>query len=119
MITTKLIFGQECKCVIPFNNNSVKYSIIIKSCDNCAPIRNLGYRVMLMLSDNELKQITHMDKRCWSEWLSSEKTDWAANLLLYYIYSKDAFLLKNKNIYSWRKYLKKDDINYWHKKLSI
>ena len=47
--------------------------------------------------------------------LNNETTDYAANILLYYIYKRDAIvLLYNRDIRKWRDGMKSDDILYWN-----
>jgi hypothetical protein len=99
------------------NNKDLKYKIIILACDTCAPISNIGYRVLVVLSNNERKLVKKIKYDEWNLLLNSEKSDWAANLVLYNLFDKDAFLLaRNPSRNLWVKYLKKDDIEFWHKK---
>lgn len=95
------------------NNKSLDYSIVILSCDTCAPIKNIGYRVITNLNSSQEKIIKGITQDCWLQLLSDEKTDWAANLILYEIYKKDALLLSRSNELDWRKYLKKEDLEDW------
>ncbi len=90
------------------NNKSLKYQIIILACDTCAPISNIGYRVLVELSNNERKLIKKISYAEWMRLLISEKSDWAANLILYNLFDRDASLLARRDTRSlWLKYLKK------------
>ena len=51
--------------------------------------------------------------------LNDETTDYAANILLYYIYNREAIaLLYNRSFKDWRDGMKEDDILYWDKTLN-
>ncbi len=100
------------------DNDKIKYSIVIMSCDSCIPISNIGYRVKVQLSKNEMEIVKKLDYKNWIILLQNNKTDWAANLILYYINDRDASLLARRNKRElWVKYLKLDDIKYWEKAL--
>lgn len=100
------------------NNNKLKYSIVIMSCTNCAPIRNIGYRVVVELDEKEQKILKGIKIDTWKSLLQNDSTDWAANLILYSIYNKDAVALSmNDSIDLWKKDLKKDDLAFWRKQL--
>jgi hypothetical protein len=101
------------------SNDSIKYSIIITMPD----FENGDY-----ISDNILR-ITSIDssklawaqslsKKEWLTMLSNEKTDWAANLLLYQLNKRDALVFKIiKSRDSWIIKRRKADIAYWEKNL--
>ena len=65
--------------------------------DTCAPISNLGYRVMVELTDKEKGEAKKIHCKEWESLLNDVRRDWAANLILYYLYKKDAHLLARKN----------------------
>ena len=97
-------------------NEKFKYSIILMSCDTCVPISNIGYRVKVQLSKKEEETVRKITFDTWKELLNNHNSDWAANLILYSIYDKDAFLLsKNDKRDLWVKYLKKEDFLFWDK----
>ncbi|MGN6266191.1 MAG: hypothetical protein ACTHM5_10990 [Ginsengibacter sp.] len=99
-------------------NQKIKYSIVLMSCDTCVPIRNIGYRVIVELNKKHNSIVKKISKESWLKLLNNNCTDFAANLLLYSMYNKDALILsKNDSIESWRKYLKEDDLVYWSKHL--
>jgi hypothetical protein len=56
------------------------------------------------------------DSIFWINHLTNEKQDWATNLVLYYLYQKDAtglaYLFDSRS--KWLKF-KNDDISYWKK----
>lgn len=98
------------------NNEELKYSIKKVACDTCFPIRDIGYRVRVHLSSKQDSAIRNMSKVQWMSKLHDCNTDFAANILLYYLYDRDAFiLLYNSEIQDWRKAMKEDDIHYWEK----
>ena len=96
------------------NNNKIKYSIGNIACDTCVPIKSIGYRIFVSLNKKEQKIIKEIDKETWIYLLSNPKTDWAANLILYNLYNRDAFFLTKYNSRRlWLYILKKDDISFW------
>lgn len=100
------------------NNNKIKYSIVLTSCDTCIPITNIGYRVKVQLTKKEEIFVRKISSSTWDTLLNNINSDWAANLILYHIYDKDALLLsRNNNKELWTKYLKNDDISFWRQKL--
>ena len=100
------------------DNRTIKYKIMKVACDTCVPIRNIGYRVRISLSAQEDSLIRHISKGQWFSMLSSKRTDFAANLLLYRLYERDALvLLYVKNASDWRLSMKADDLHYWQQTL--
>lgn len=96
------------------NNKKIKYYIGLVACDTCAPIINIGYRVVVELSEKEQEIIKKINSKTWLKLLNNDSTDYAANLILYDIYDKDALILSmydSKEL--WNKYLKKDDLEHW------
>ena len=104
---------------VPFiNNRTIKYNILLVACDTCAPIHDIGYRVRISLSAKEDSIIKHISKRQWLSMLNDKKTDFAANLLLYRLYAREAILfLDVKDASDWRLSLKDDDLYYWRRTL--
>jgi len=101
------------------SNEKIKYSIVLKSCVTCVPISNIGYRVRVHLSKEEEVKVRNITSETWKVLLNNSNSDWAANLILYSIYDKDAFLLENYNDREfWFKYFKKEDLDFWNKKLN-
>ena len=97
-------------------NEELKFSIKKVACDTCFPIRDIGYRVRVHLSSKQDSVIRNMSKVQWMLKLHDCNTDFAANILLYYLYDRDAFvLLYNSEIQDWRRAMKEDDIHYWEK----
>ena len=100
------------------NNKRINFSIKKVACDTCFPIFDIGYRVRVKLTPKQDSIIVRMKRREWLSLLNDETTDYAANILLYYIYNRDAIvLLHNRSIRDWRAAMKEDDILYWEQKL--
>jgi len=113
--TTKNKTGMDLSFI---NNKKTKHSIVLMSCDTCAPIRNIGHRVVVELSKKEQEIIKKIKPDIWLQLLNDSTTDFSANLILYAIYSKDAFILyQNNSTELWNKYLKKKDLEYWNNQL--
>lgn len=105
-------------CVPFIDNRTIKYDITLVACDTCAPIHDIGYRVRISLSAKEDSIIKHITKRQWLSMLNDKKTDFAANLLLYRLYARDAIVfLHIKDAPDWRLSLKDDDLYYWRRTL--
>ena len=104
---------------VPFiNNRTIKYNILLVACDTCAPIHDIGYRVRISLSAKEDSIIKHISKRQWLSMLNDKKTDFAANLLLYQLYEREAIMfLQFKDASDWRLAMKDDDFYYWRRTL--
>jgi len=99
-------------------NKKMKYTIALKSCDSCIPIKNIGYKVILSLNNNQKDIVKKIEKRTWIKLLHDNDKDSAANLILYSINNREAFLLTTINSEEeWRKYLKEKDLEYWIKNL--
>ena len=87
---------------------------MLVACDTCAPIHDIGYRVIISLSAKEDSIIKRISKRQWLSMLNDKKTDFAANLLLYQLYERDAVVFFYiKDAPDWRLSFKDDDLNYW------
>ena len=100
-------------------NSKIKHEIVLLACDTCVPITNIGYRVRVVLSENENEIIKKLNYENWMSLLSDNNSDWAANLILYNMYNKDAFLLaRNDNRVLWITSFKQDDLKYWKKHLT-
>lgn len=100
------------------NNKRINFSIKKVACDTCFPIFDVGYRVNVKLTPKQKNLIIRMKRGEWLSLLNDETTDYAANILLYYIYNRDAIvLLYNRSIRDWRDGMKEDDILYWEKRL--
>lgn len=104
---------------VPFiDNRTIKYNIMLVACDTCAPIHDIGYRVRISLSAKEDSIIKHISKRQWLSMLNDKKTDFAANLLLYQLYEREAIMfLQIKDASDWRLAMKDDDLYYWRRTL--
>lgn len=91
---------------------------MLVACDTCAPIHDIGYRVIISLSAKEDSIIKHISKRQWLSMLNDKKTDFAANLLLYRLYEREAIvLLHYNNAPEWRQAMKENDLHYWQQTL--
>ena len=97
------------------NNKTIDYSIVMMSCDTCVPIRNIGYRVVVNLKEKDMKIIEKLNRNCWIALLQNDKSDWAANLILYSLKNEDALLLSQSDVDDWKKNLKKNDLIHWEK----
>ncbi len=91
------------------------------ACDTYAPVRNIGYRVIVELTNEQDKIGQKLDRKTWLNLLNLSDSDFATNMILYGIYDRDAKMLSMKeNIYgsenlyeSWKRLMKTEDLEYW------
>lgn len=95
-------------------NDSIKYSVVLMTCQKCVPVRSVGCRIVVDLSQTQIGIVKKIDYATWMMLLNDDKTDWAANLILYYLYDRDAILFSlGKKRDAWCVVQKHDDIQYW------
>ncbi len=101
--------------ILWISNDKLEYYTVMRSCDTCIPIRTLaGLFVEVNITEKQkflLKRVTYNQ---WLSLLNDDKTDWAANILLYYMYNKDAISLADDKK-TWLLYFKNKDIEYWRR----
>lgn len=96
-------------------NDRIDYSIVMMTCDTCVPIKSNGCRVVVNLTDKDIEIAEKLSASCWLLLLENDKTDWAANIVLYSLYNKEALLLSRNEIVDWKRFFKKEEIEYWEK----
>src|SRR5437773_7324540 len=69
-------------------NSNIKYKLVIMACDTCAPIINLGYRVLVDLTMRQWALVKGANCKEWLYMLKSKKSDWASNLILYNLFDR-------------------------------
>lgn len=98
-------------------NSKFKYDILKTSTqslkgDTVVPAK---YLIDVNIPLKEKKRFKLLSKVKWIKLLSNPKTDWAANLILYDLYSKDAiefaFVILNRE--KWILLQKEEDLAYW------
>jgi hypothetical protein len=96
------------------HNCRVNYTIVLLSCDTCVPVRTLGYRVRLVVSDSDALTLNSIRNSCWMSLLRDTNFDFSANLALYQLFNRNSsiFLVFN-DIHSWRRKLKQAELIYW------
>ena len=78
------------------------------------------YDIHVTINKEERSTAKRLSRECWISLLNDKSTDWAANLILYDLYRKDAtdfriFDLKSRD--DWVLQMKKRDVAYWTKYL--
>ena len=76
------------------------------------------YIIRVKISGEQRNMVKDFKREYWIRLLNDKATDWAANLILYDLYRKDATILEGTNLKSrsdWVLQFKKDDITYWEK----
>jgi len=79
-----------------------------------------NYRVTVEnITKTKKEKFKRIPLKTWLQLLEDENTDWAANLILYDIYERDAALLARRvDQNRWREYMKYEDIDYWKEELN-
>ncbi len=117
-LSVKSLFAQELSSWI--DNNTFKYKIVrvslqLKTEEKAVPSK---YLIKAELPENARNDLKKLTKKEWLALLSNDKSDWAANLFLYDLFERDAFLFNTtKNREQWCLSLKQKDIDFWKKKL--
>jgi putative signal recognition particle protein len=97
-------------------NNKIKYEIVLVACDTCVPIRNIGYRINLVMTARQKAIIEKINDETWLKLLENPSKDFAANIILYSLYKKDAIIFfEYKDVYDWKRARKQKDARYWKK----
>ena len=97
-------------------NNKIKYEIVLVACDTCVPIRNIGYRINLVMTARQKAIIEKINDETWLKLLENPSKDFATNIILYSLYKKDAIIFfEYKDVYDWKRARKQKDARYWKK----
>ena len=89
------------------------------SCDTCVPITNVGIKVRVELSNEDDLLLKKISNEEWLKLINNDSSDFVAIVILYQIYNKNAIgLLFIDDIDKWRKYLKKEEVEYWNDELN-
>ncbi len=117
LITLLRVQQAEGQKVLPADNLSIRFTVLRTSLqlldsNRVSPSRNM---IQVEMSDTVKIQLKALPKTVWMDWLQNKSTDWAANLILYDLYQKDAFLYWNiiKKRSDWMLAAKEDDLAYW------
>ncbi|NNV55077.1 hypothetical protein [Limnovirga soli] len=100
------------------NNDSIQYKVLLTYReDSLGDFLPSIYTVSVKIKDssmlNTIKSLSNSD---WLKLLTNEKSDWAANLLLYNLYNKDATrftVIRTRD--NWISRRKNEDVEYWRK----
>ncbi|MEL6848372.1 MAG: hypothetical protein AAFP92_07630 [Bacteroidota bacterium] len=97
------------------NNEDIEFEIIRISANLFTrPPSPSKYIVEVSLSDKKLNEASVFTTTEWLTLLDDPTTDWAANLVLYAMSEKDAFLYVNLTEKDWRLVRREEDIKYWY-----
>jgi hypothetical protein len=103
-----------------FDNDSVRYDIIYVSHGVLSKDSNhiSKHYIRVRMSKVYRNYLVKKDSVFWLDRLRNDRSDWATNLILYYLYDKDAStLIVFNDRKKWLR-IKYDDIRYWRKFLS-
>lgn len=102
-------------------NDSIKYEIVFKTRSILSQKhdKKIGYYIDLDIPKPIKQKLIKKDSIFWINKLSDETSDWAANLVLYYIFDREAVLIKavENDRTKWMK-IRTNEIEYWRKFLS-
>jgi hypothetical protein len=99
------------------SNNSIRFEILRQGLEmiDTNTITPTKYFIKVDLTKKQRRLLKSFSREDWIRLLNDSKSDWAANLVLYDTYEKDAILfntvLKTRN--EWEISAKEKDINYW------
>ena len=106
---------------IEFVNNKIKFDVGWASKPELGGglISGVGNRLLLKLTPQQIQEIECLSCEELLVLLKDNKTDWAINLILHYIYEEDAGLFYfNKTRKKWIRFSKDNDIQFWTEKFS-
>ncbi len=111
---------QSDKLFAHLSNDSVKFKILRVSLNfiGNGKVTSPQNLIKVAITSVDSKLLQKMKRSDWIKALSDPQTDWAANLLLYDMYKKDATtFIVTKNREEWIVSNMESDIEYWKKKL--
>jgi hypothetical protein len=126
MLTIVLFFfltgnAQDSACSVKLNNDKITFTLARYGMDFTEK-KPPKAEIIVQTSVKSAALWKRLKSLPASEWLcllSNQKTDWAANLLLYQLYEKDAILYKKiRKREDWIKSMRIRDIEYWKSFLS-
>jgi hypothetical protein len=103
------------------NNKTIKFHVVRKSMEliDTNMIVPSKYFIRVELNNKQRSVIKNYTSADWMKLLNNVQSDWAANLILYEMHERDAFLFWSvvKNKERWRLSAKEEDIKYWNEHL--
>ena len=108
--------SQDTICMLKIMNEEVSFKVYIYGMDFTAKTKPKSNLVIeTNIKDAALwRRIKVLAAEQWLCLLNNPKSDWAANLILYQLYEKDAILFsKIKKREDWIGFRKDEDIEYW------
>ena len=112
--------SQDNKIFLRLNNNSVRFQVYRASLNIIDENKVTDPKLLITVtkSASDTKTISGVSREDWLAALSNPKYDWAANLLLYELYKKDATVFEVvKTRKQWLNGYKDVDIEFWKKEL--
>jgi hypothetical protein len=81
------------------HNDSIRYNIIFISRSAIGKMKDQPskYRIVIDMPASIRNTFLEKPNEYWFEKLKSESSDWAATLILYYLYDFDAFIIRGVN----------------------
>ncbi|MES2777610.1 MAG: hypothetical protein V4722_25750 [Bacteroidota bacterium] len=104
---------------LPVNNMTVRYgfrrySMQLLDSNKATPSKCV---IEVAIPTKQKAKLKLVSSQQWLQWLKSDSTDWAANLILYDLYQRDADIyygvIKNKK--DWLLVGKESEIDYWNR----
>lgn len=97
-------------------NDRIQFDFGRALCDTCVPQMSMDYHVSITI-DSANEKLNALSDAFLLRKLSDTTTDWAANLILYSKYHKDAIPLMHSDRETWIRIHKEEDVAYWKQKL--
>lgn len=107
----------QAQTLLPVNNKTIEYNIWRTSLE-CSDSNIVILRknlVLVHISDTKEAILKKLSKKQWLTLLNDRNYDWAANLLLYDFYERDAVTYRSivKSRQAWISSRKAKEIQYW------
>ncbi|HKO82116.1 MAG TPA: hypothetical protein VJU78_17030 [Chitinophagaceae bacterium] len=105
---------------LSLNNNSIKFQVYRASLYVIGEnkVTDPKFLITITKKSSDAKTLKSISREDWLAALNNPKCDWAANLLLYEMYKKDATTFEVvKTREQWLNGYKQTDIEFWQKEL--
>jgi len=112
--------SQTNKIFLRLNNNSIKFQVYRASLYVIGEnkVTDPKFLIVVTKKTSDVKKLKEISREDWLAALNNPKYDWAANLLLYEMYKKDATAFEVvKTREQWLDGHKKTDVEFWQNEL--
>ena len=119
-IQINILFGQTKFKLNDLSKDSIEYNLLLKSSKGAnGLLKNDGVFISIRFDTIEKQYLKSLKYGEWIRLLQNNQSDWAANLILYCLFEREAAIFNNGfKREDWVKTMKNEDIVYWKKFLS-